>query len=219
MRTLSFLAFFLFLLTLTGCTEQRALSIVRRDADRAFDRQQYDAALADYQEVVDRDPNDWQYRMKLADSLMILGKFNLAQEQYAIVNGVRPNDDAVVEKFSEAMFKAGTHDRLMSFLQRRAEDTRNVGDYLRLGWYAVETGDADLAQRALLTAARLDGGRTVEPQLALADFFAAAGDREQALRRLRMALAIDPDNPVVQRKIRAMGEIPGPSFALTPDEG
>ena len=153
----------------------------------------------------DVDPFDW--RLPGAESVY-----------RTIVNGVRPNDTEVVDKFAESMFKAGSFDRLISFLQLRAEDTRQVDDYLRLGWYAVETGDADLAQRALLTAARLDGGRSVQPHLALADFYLAAGDRGKAMRRLRMALGVDPEHEIVKSKIRAMGEIPGPSFALTPDE-
>lgn len=219
MRTL--LTFVLFALTLAplGCTTQRALHVVRDDGDKAFAREQFEVARADYQEVVERAPNDWEYRVKLADTLMLVGEPKLAQEQYAVVHGIRPHDDEIVEKFAESMFESGDHDRLISFLQRRAEDTQTVGDYLRLGWYAIETGDADLAQRALLTAARLDGGRTVEPQLALAEFYLAAGDEREAMRRLRMALGVDPENELVKSRIRALGEIPGPSFALTPDEG
>lgn len=207
------------LLGVPGCADQRALSIVRRDADRLSQTKQYELAAADYQEVVDRDPNDWEYRVKLSDTLMRLGRESQAREQLAIVHGVRPDDEAITDKYIEAMFKSGDHARLMSFLQTRAEETKTVADYLRLGWYASQTGDADLAERALLTAARLDGGATVEPQLALADLYSAVGDRERALRRLRMALYIEPMNETVRSKIRSLGEIPGPSFALSPDEG
>ena len=70
-----------------------------------------------------------------------------------------------------------------------------------------------------MTAARLDGGQTVEPQIALADFYLAAGDEEKAIRRLRMALGIDAENEIAIDKLRSLGEIPGPSFALTPEEG
>ncbi len=219
MRTLITLALIVISLAPIGCASQRALPVVRADGDRAFDYGRYEVAKADYQEVVDRAPNDWEYRLRLANTLMVLDLPKQAQEQFAVLQGMRPQDDAIVERFAQSMYESGDMDRLISFLQRRAEDTQAVNDYLRLGWYAIETGDADLAQRALLTAARLDGGTTVEPQLALADFYLAAGDRAAAMRRLRMALGIDQDNEDVKRKIRAMGEIPGPSFALTPEEG
>ena len=219
MRTLISLFLCILFVAPFGCSSQRALSIVRRDADRAYATERFEMASADYAEVVERDPNDWEYREKYADTLMELGAFSQAEEQYAILHGVRPANDEIVRKFCEAMYEADSEDRLISFLQLRADDTQAVGDYLRLGWYAIETGDADLAQRSLLTAARLDGGQTVEPQIALADFYLAAGDEEKAIRRLRMALGIDAENEIAIEKLRSLGESPGPSFALTPEEG
>ena len=218
MRHAAILMFVCVSVLLVGCAQQRAVSIVRRDADRSAHREQYDAALMDYQEVVDRDPSDWVYRLKLADTLVTLKRFDAAIEHYAVVLGVRPDDRAVIEKYTNAMYQAGRHDRLISYLTHRAKDTGAVADYLQLGWYSAKVGDADLAQRALLTAARLDHGASVAPYLALADFYNAAGDHDAALRQLRIATGIDPANTTVQEKIRAMGEIPGPSFALTPDE-
>ncbi len=200
-----------------GCTGQRSIARVRADADQHAYYARYEQARADYQEVVDRAPSDWTYRVRLAESLVAIGDHAGAAAQYAIVSGVRPYDDAIAERYARAMFDADQHDRLISYLQRRAEDTRTVGDYLRLGWYAVDTGDADLALRALLTAVRLDAGRTVAPQLALADFYFAAGDRENGMRRLRMAHYIDPADETIRQRIRALGEVPGPSFALAPD--
>ena len=203
---------------LAGCSGPRSLERVRLDGDKNFTYNRYQQASADYQELIDRDPNDWRYRVKLAETLAILGEQDRAEEHLAIVAGVRPNDDAIAERFAQAMFDAGHHDRLISYLQRRAHDTGSVHDYLRLGWFAVETGDADLAERALLTAARLDHGRTLEPQVALADFYLAAGDHEEGLRRLRMALYLDPANEAVRQRLRALGEVPGPSLAIVPDE-
>lgn len=200
-----------------GCAGQRSIARVRVDADQHAYYARFEQARADYQEVVDRAPSDWTYRVKLAETLSALGDHAGAAAQYAIIAGVRPFDDEIAERYARAMFDADQHDRLISYLQRRAEDTRTVGDYLRLGWYSVETGDADLALLALLTAVRLDAGRTVAPQLALADFYFAAGDRAEAVRRLRMAHYIDPADDAVRQRIRALGEVPGPSFALAPD--
>lgn len=218
MRTLALVSLLMSVLVNVGCTGQRSLETVRNDGDKAFFYKRFDEARADYQEVVDRDPSDWRYRVKLARMMMIMGDDARAEELLAVVLRVRPNDDDVAGQYAEAMFKAGHRDRLISFLERRAADSRAVADYLQLGSYAVKTGDADLAERALLTAARLDGGATVGPQLALADLYLAAGDRAEALRRLRMALGVDPSNEIVQQRIRALGEVPGPSFALTPDD-
>lgn len=206
------------LLILTGCSGQRALSVIREEGDRSFTYLRYETARSDYKEVVDRAPADWRYRLKLARTLMILGRPKLAQEHFAVAHDMRPNDDGIVDDFAKSMYASKDFERLISFLLLRAKDTQSVRDYLRLGWYALETGDADLAELSLLTATRLDDGNTVEPRLALADFYTAAGNREEALRQLRLALGVDPSNEIVQKRIRARGEIPGPSYALYPDE-
>ena len=79
-------------------------------------------------------------------------------------------------------------------------------------------GNADEAQQALLTAAKLDAGKTINPQRALADFYGSVGDRERQVRRLRMAYHIEPANAELLREIRRVGEIPGPSFGIPPEE-
>lgn len=206
------------LLILAGCSGQRALSVIREEGDHAFAYLRYETARSDFKEVVDREPTDWRYRLKLARTLMILDEPKLAQEQFAVVHSTRSGDDGIVDDFAKAMYASDDFERLISFLLLRAKDTQGVNDYLRLGWYAMETGDADLAERSLLIAARLDGARTVEPRLALADFYAAAGDSEEALRQLRLALGVDPANETVRDRIRSRGEIPGPSYALHPDD-
>lgn len=203
---------------LTGCASQRTLIEVREDADRAFERGNYQVAAVDYQEVADRKPSDWRSRAKLAKTLLILNRPGEAVENAAVAQRLRSDREELVELYSRALFEAGQHDTLLLFLRERAQQRQGVGDWLRLGAYAARVGDADLAERALLTAARLDAGTTMEPQMALAEFYASIGDDDQAVRRLRMALWLDPGNESVRRRLRAFGEIPGPSLALKPAE-
>ena len=69
---------------------------------------------------------------------------------------------------------------------------------------------------ALETAIRLDGARSVEPYLDAAGFAERLGDIDQALRRLRQAYGIDPRDQRVQQRLRALGEVPGPTILLPP---
>ena len=52
----------------------------------------------------------------------------------------------------------------------------------------------------------------------MADFYHTIGDRSSELRRLRMALWCAPNSNEIKTRIRGLGEIPGPSIALRPDE-
>lgn len=197
---------------------QRALWAVRERGDWAARWDKIAEAREQYAEVVERDPADWEYRLKLAKVLLELDEPARAREHLAIVHETRPDNEEVVDLLARAMHESGAEDELISFLQSRAEDRLRTQDYLRLAEYARKVGDVDAAESALLTAARLDGGESIEPQMALADFYEAIGDEQRALRRLRMALHIEPDNQQVRERIRSYGEVPGPSFAIAPTE-
>jgi len=212
------LAILLLPLALAACEAQRTVLEVREDAAFHYRYGRYAQAAEDYAEVVERDPADWRARTRLGETLLLIERPDAAREQLAIAYGVRPNDDDIVTLYAQALLASDRTDELISLLRAHAEANRTVENFLRLGEFAQEVGDVDEAERAFLTAARLDEGRSVAPQLALADLYASVGDEERALRRLRMALYLDPRSEMIQQRIRAYGEIPGPSFALVPAE-
>lgn len=218
------------LLTLTGCSDRRGLTVVRDSGDKAYRFQRYELARTEYEEVVDRDPADWEYRSKLGETLLLLGDPVAAREHLAVAYELAPpcrgmvspdrrrRCERILDDYARAMLASEDYDTLHLVLLERARETQKVEDYLRLGMYDLRAGDADSAERALITAARLDGGRSPEPQLALATFYETVGDETQALRRLRMALYTDIENREAIGRIRELGHIPGPTFALPPVE-
>ncbi|MDX2147515.1 MAG: tetratricopeptide repeat protein [Planctomycetota bacterium] len=203
---------------LVGCGTQRPLHIVESSAKRHFDNRDYAAALADYQEYVDRKPGEVRVRYQLAQTYLELDQPAKAAEELTTVYNVDPLNDAYVDARAEALYRAGQRDRLVVFLQRQTAERGRVLDYLRLGKYQQLIGNADEARTALNIGAKIDRGQTIGPQMALADFYKAVGDRENELTRLRMAMYIEPMNQVVWERIRALGEVPGPSLALMPEE-
>jgi len=209
---------------LTGCESAkkawstRTLPAVRAEGDRAYEQGRYEQALAEYEEVLERDPADWPTRVKAGKTLLILGRPEQAREELAIAYTLRPEDEEIVELYAQAMLEAGDEEDLFRVLRQRTVDRQSVDEYLRLGRYAAMSGDIDEAERALLTAARLDEGRNLGPQMALAEFYLGIGDEEAGLERLRMCLYLDPENVAIQDRIRALGKTPGPSFAIAPEE-
>jgi Flp pilus assembly protein TadD len=206
------------LATLGGCSDRRALRVVREEGDKAYRFQRYEQAREEFAEVVERDPTDWEYRAKLGETLLILGRPVQAREQLAVAYDLRPQNAEILEDYARAMLASEDFDTLHQVLLERARETQRVEDYIRLGEYDLRAGDADSAERALITAANIDQGQTPEPQLALATFYETIGDETQAVRRLRMALYTDPENPEANERLRAKGHIPGPTFALPPVE-
>jgi len=201
-----------------GCSTARPLPFVRTQGDKALDRENYQTAQIEFAEVVSRDPTDWRSRVKLATALEHLDDFPAMREQMAVAYDLRPDDPAILDQYCQSMLLARDNDALIRFLRDLSVSPGRVDDFIRLGYYAALTGDVDEAERALLTAARLDRGHSVEPQMALASFYAKLGDDDRALERLRMALFLAPGDESIMDAIRSYGEIPGPSYAVVPTE-
>lgn len=205
-------------LALGACSGPRAIHMVEASGQHAYDFGHYQKAADEFAEVVERRPGNWQARVNLAKAQMKLGEPAAARENLEVAFAVKPENEEVLNLLAEAMLASGDVGDMTIELRQRAQETNSVGDWMRLGIFLQRAGDFDGAEEALLTAARLDGGKSVQPQMALASLYREAGDDAAALKRLRMALYIDPTNQKIQEAIRAYGQIPGPTYALVPDE-
>jgi tetratricopeptide (TPR) repeat protein len=201
-----------------GCAQQRPLPVVRQDGDHAFEYKNYDVALSNYEEYVDRRPHDAEGQYDLGKTLLVLNRADAAREHMSVAHDLAPQNDEYLDGLAAALVENHEGASASNLLRGQAESTGRVEDYIRWGKFVAKAGDPDEAERALKTAAKLDRGQHKEPQLALADFYAGMGDKKSALMRLRMAMYVAPKDPKVWDKISALGEIPGPSLAVQPEE-
>lgn len=207
------------MLVASGCG-QRSLMAVRESGERAYEFEQYDQAMADFKEYVERLPGDPIGHYNLGRTYLKVSPARpiMAREQLQIAYAQRPNDEEVLEALCQSLLEAKQNEELYKLLRGRAVDRQQISDYMRLAKYAQRLGDVDEAKQAYLTAARLDLGQSVDLQLAIAEFYDSVRDREASLRRLRMAYYLDPNDGRVLDKVKASGAVAGPTFALKPDE-
>jgi tetratricopeptide (TPR) repeat protein len=205
------------LMATTGC-QQRAVHMIEASGDRAMARDNYALAADEYRLVIDRRPGRWDARVKLAEALLEMGEPERAREQLEVAYTLRPTDAEILDLLATAMLASGDVEAMARELRFAAEESGRAADWYRLGVFLARAGDDDAAERALLTAARLDGGERVAFQRGLAEFYRAVGNDDRALERYRMALYLDPESEEIQQEIRAMGHVPGPTFALLPRE-
>jgi tetratricopeptide (TPR) repeat protein len=200
-----------------GCEMQRPVETIRDRADFLYERERYAEAASEYAEIADRYPGDWRAQYRLGLTRMELNDLTAARRALELAHSLRPGDDDIAEALAEVMFRQDDEQHLYAFLRQRAESTQTVKDYRRLAHYALLMGDPDSARTAIRTAIRLDGGQTVEPYLDAANLAEHIGDIDEAVLRLRQALYINPRHELVNARLRDLGEIPGPTFALPPD--
>lgn len=201
-------------LGVAGCS--RPLSQVRAGANQYYFDGMYADAQPLYQEIVDRRPGDARSNYELGRNLLAMGQITEARERMILAYNLEPSNETYFAGMADALAAAGNEDDLFDALEHRIADRGGVADYIMLGRYAQKIGKADEAERAFLGAAEIDRGQTAAPQKALAGFYRSIGDNDAEVRRLRMMLWFDSQDAEVNARLRELGQIPGPTFALPP---
>ena len=208
----------------TGCAGPTPASTLRAKGDHSFKLGAYDDAASNYREIAARYPGDWRAQMQLGLCELELGHYGAARSALQIALDHQPTNEAIADALAETLFLRGDHDQLFAFLRSRAEDTQNARDWLRLGRYAMKTSDPDYARIAIETAIAVDldpsgdpnAVPSIEPYLEAANLAEELGNLDVAIRRLRQAYGLAPDNAMIADRLRNVGQIPGPSIALPP---
>jgi tetratricopeptide (TPR) repeat protein len=210
-----FLGVLIVMMFLVGCGE-RPIETMRSRGDYLFDRGEYADAATEYAQITDRYPGDWRAHYRLGLCRLELDELSAARRELEVAHTIKPGDADVVDALAEAMLLQGQDEQLFGFVKAQAESEQTVRAWLRMGRYAARIGDADSAKTAFETAIVLDKGKTTEPYLQASKFAEELGDMDEALRRLRQAYGIDDEDRRVLKRLRELGEIPGPTIALPP---
>jgi hypothetical protein len=206
-------------LALSGCKSgSRSDLAVRESGDRAYTEGDYAKAVADYTEYYNLKPQDARANYNLGRALVKNGQPEQGREKLFVAYSIRPQSDEYLEGFADSLVATNRKDELYRVLRERIVGRGATTDYLRLAEYARKVGDADQAEQALITSSRLEGGMSKDIHMRLSDFYASEKAETKAIDRLRMAYWIDPVDPKITEKARALGEIPGPTFGKKPAE-
>ena len=204
-------------IALGGCkTQPTPATTLRERGDRYYALGEYSEAATEYQEIAYRYPGDWPAQYRLGLCLLELDRPGEARSALQIAYTRQPQNEEVLDAFAEALYRDGAEEQLFTMLRHNAKASGAVRDYLRLARFSLRAGDPDSARRAIDIAIDLDSTGSAAPYLVAADLAESIGDEVLLLRRLRQAYGREPDNAEVARRLRAMGEVPGPTIALPP---
>lgn len=207
------------LASVPGCaSEGKSRWDYRTQGEVQLSGKNYQAAAVNFKNYLDIEPGNYEVRYLYGVSLLKLGRSAEASEALLTAYSQRPGRSDYADAMAEAMIAAGKKDELFRILRANANDRNTVEDWLRLGRSSLAMGDLDTAQVALLTAARVDKGRTAEPQIALSDLYKSLGRDADAQKRIRMAYYREPYNSTVIQRSRAMGVVLNPGDGVFPEE-
>ncbi len=208
---------------LVGCDSKPAhlinqsyeLGDLRAQGNEAFATGDYARAVTLYQSYVDRRPQEAPMQYQLGVSLLAMGEAEQAREHLQVAYDLDPGNPKYIEMLATATMQTSGEDAL-EFLQSAAEGTRDSRVYMTLGYFAREAGFIDEAEAAYKQAVVLGGLESAEPHRELAKFYRSVGDSQSEVERLRVVLSFDADDEQANERLRDLGEIPGPTFALEP---
>jgi len=202
-------------LFLAAC-ESRTLPAIRNSGEYALEQGDTEKAFADFTEYTQRAPGAAYGHIMLGRTYLARQMPAHAREQFELAYTAEPANEDVIEGLCESLYQDHKYDDLFRLLQQRITEHHSSADYALLGRYSRLTGDADGAQAALMTAARIDKGRHIAPQLELADFYESLGKHDEAVRRARMAYYIDSSSERVTKKLAALGVAVTPGLGIMP---
>lgn len=206
---------------LPGCNASpRPIVVARQSGDFNFKYGNYEAAAKDFGEIIEQSPGDWEAEYRYGQCMMELGDLQAAKRSLEIASTAVPLNDEVAYALAECYFKLGDQTRLYQLLRERAQAAMQtsaaVESWVLMSDYALRLDDLDMANTAALAAIEVDNSISAVPYYQAALVAERLGQTDEAVRRLRQAYGINPDDTRVKTMLVRYGEVPGPTLALPP---
>lgn len=201
---------------LGGCVKGKSSEQLIADGDHAYRYGRYEEAAGDFKQVLDRYPGDVAANLGYARTQIALGDLGAARSALETAAASKPEDFQISLLLAEVLFKQRDTTRLYQLLRDRAVEQGNAEAWIVMARYALELDDPDTAKIAVGSALEISDDTSPEPYLLAAELAERVGDQKEALRRLRQAYGIAPNDPRLVAMLREYGEVPGPTIALPP---
>ena len=200
-----------------GC---ESIGFVRRDAEDAVERGDWQRAEVRVNQVLAKDPSDWKglyYRGLIRLEQQRPGDAAIALERSLALRDGYPEAKDVADALAEALYRQDDAKSLHDFLARRTRESGRPADYMRQAKYLTRIGDHDGAKVAFRKAVHFWPSNDITPHVEMADFYESIGDKKNTIAALTEAYKINPNIPRINNRLRALGVIPGPTLAQTPE--
>jgi len=200
---------------LAGCGP-RPVETSREIGEFNFRHRNYEIAAQHFGDIIARFPGDGMAQFRYGQSMLELGELTAARRALEIAAAEMPNNEAVFDVLAETLAQQGDQPRLYQLLRDRAAITGSADAWIRMSQFALRFDDHDLAHTAAINAIRVGDDASGEPYLQAAIVAAEVGRTDEAVRRLRQAIGLSPDNARIRSMLIEFGELPGQHLVLPP---
>jgi predicted Zn-dependent protease len=152
--------------------------------------------------VVEANPGSWGAQYAYGRAMVCLGDLKEGRHALEIAVARNPNDLDVVFALANCMEKQGDTAKIYMLLRNAGAELRSPEAYVRLAEIAEKVNDLDSAKQAL------------ESYYRMAMLQVRLGNQQEALRRLRQAYGINPQDPRVRAELEQRGQVLGPTLGL-----
>jgi len=194
---------------------------IRYRAARAIHQGDLAEAESHLRQALKQKPADWQAHLMLGEIQLERDEPLAAQGSFERAWSLRPDHERtpeILDLLAEAIYRQDQPETLYQFLDEQAQRYGQPRDYLRQSFYLRKMGDHDAAELALRKAFAFSQQDNVSVHLAAADFYETIGDEPRAILSLRRAYTLEPDDPEIQQRLRALGVIPGPTIRVSEEQ-
>lgn len=202
---------------LCGCQSNPVLR--KRGLDALADGQ-LTRAEAHLTKAIDQAPTDWRAYFYLGKVFLRADRNLDAQLSLEKALALAPDGHyaaVIIDDLAAAHFKQGDYKGLAVLLKKVCDANGKSYDFRRQGNFLAQMGDPDGAIRALRKAAKF-APEDVQPYVDMANLYKSMGDRTREIESLRRAYMIKPNNPQVNKRLQAYGQVPGPTAGLHPQD-
>ena len=168
--------------------------------------------------VVEANPGSWGAQYAFGRAMVCLGDLKEGRHALEVAVARNPNDLDVVFALADCMERQNDIPQIYLLLRNTGAELRSPEAYCRLATIAEKTNDLDSAKQALESAIEFDQGyditKSTEPYWRMAMLQEKLGNEDEALRRLRQAYGINPEDPRVIQALQQRDQVLGPTLGL-----
>ncbi|MFM7809318.1 MAG: tetratricopeptide repeat protein [Planctomycetota bacterium] len=205
-------------LILAACQGPPPTDATIQKANLLLDHDRCQEAADAIRPVVEANPGSWGAQYAFGRAMVCLGELKEGRHALEIAVARNPDDLDVVFALADCMEKQGDTGKIYLLLRNAGAELRSPEAYVRLATIAEKTNDLDSAKQALESAIEFDQGydiaKSTEPYYRMAMLQEKLGNEEEAMRRLRQAYGINPQDPRVIAALQARGAVLGPTLGL-----